>query len=340
MPMAPWARKTGSTSAVWAACAAMADAHSSRVTTSGEIAVGASESSEAALSRSPAVSSEPPRGVRGPRPRYPVACPGSRKARGPDPESRSARCSSREALLSSRDARLSSRAPNRAATDGGAAGSSEAAASWSPSGSSKPPRGVRGPRPRYPVAYPGSRRARGPDPVSRSARCSSRGGRPSSREARWSSRARSPPRRPEGPRGRRYLRGARDADGTMGPQSGQHLGRLGGLRRDGVDGRGPLAPCGDVRRDRGRSRRGYEESGVNDAGRCLRQGTRHGRRAITASRIGPHEALEASDEVRYGVEGPTAAARFASSDVNVRDAIRELEPALRSLTGVVDDGAA
>ena len=48
---------------------------------------------------------------------------------------------------------------------------------------------------------------------------------------------------------------ARDADGAMGAQDGQHLcrlgGRLGGLRGEG---RGPFAPCGDIRRQRGGGR--------------------------------------------------------------------------------------
>ena len=135
-------------------------------------------------------------------------------------------------------------------------------------------------------------------------------------------------------------RSARDADSTMGPQNGQHLGRLGGLRGDG--GR-PFAPCDDIRRNCERSRRGDDGSGVNDANRSLMQRTRHGGGAIAAGRIGPHKSLEANDdvrEVRLGVEGPSPAARCEPGDVDLRDAIREFEPALRSPTGVVDDGAA
>ena len=73
------------------------------------------------------------------------------------------------------------------------------------------------------------------------------------------------------------------------------------------------------------------------------QRARHGGNAVTARRIGAHEALEADDEVRElgrRVEGPTPGTRGASIHVYLGEAIRKLEPALRRATGVVDDGAA
>ncbi len=82
--------------------------------------------------------------------------------------------------------------------------------------------------------------------------------------------------------------------------------------------------------------------GVYNPNRSVGQRARHGRNAVAARRVGAHKSREADNDVREvgrRVEGPTSGARRAPIDVNLGEAVRELEPSFRGPPQVVDDDA-
>ena len=81
---------------------------------------------------------------------------------------------------------------------------------------------------------------------------------------------------------------------------------------------------------------------VGDADGSVGHKARDGGSTVTVHRIGPHEALEADDdvrEVRRRVESPTPAPSGAPINVDLGETVRKLGPALRGAPILVDNSA-